>query len=744
MHGRKKKDVKELTPEEKEKQKKQVDTARALFAKMLEMRRGQVYNQQALDMTFKALQFHPEFPTLWGYRREILQSGNIDGSLGDLLQTEMKLLEGALRKSQKVYSIWFHRRWTVERLFELAGTSEAEALLEVELGLCRRLLEVDERNFHCWNHRAHVMGLMRRAAVATESSSGKNLSPSKEDSNVEGTDAPAPDAVKEPSTTADVPPAEERAVDSAPPGEPGGEDAAAAAAAADAEPPRKVVDLADLDLKLSTELINRNFSNYSAWHLRTLLQQLPEQTQQPDLIDVNKELEWVQQGIYTEPNDQSVWLYHHWLTILSRGHEQLRITHCAVLGEELFVFFSRPVRGSSSRGQAVLRASVTLINSFGPPSEASMHAGILQPIGIDVGSSTTPLQRRTRQLSGSRTRYCQGWRFVQAEASDMPDGLMQQIAKGATIKVEAEATMFGTAADGAVLRSLQSVVFSGSAIPCDPQTDPAELTAEQLGAAGLVMPEPDAERRELLSTELARIDELLELEPDCRWALLARGRLAVAVAASSTQEAAQAIENDVAAGYSRISTLDPLHQGFYTEARAASLARCRVLGWLASSKGFTSPLDLSGLVLRHMAPTTALAAFGVRILNVESSELRELGPILLLQSLQELRASHNKLVGDPTQAFVLPRLSHLELRQNSMMLRGAVAPPPLSLETVDLSGNPSILKMAADTAGDEAEGAEKLVLHHLFGEELPHRRWEIKWDDSEGLCSCRCTPRKDA
>jgi len=316
--------------------------------------------------------------------------------------------------------------------------------------------------------------------------------------------------------------------------------------------------------------------------------------------------------------------------------------------------------------------------------------------------------------------------------------------KEATIKVEAEASMFGTSADGAVLHMSQNVVFSGPAIVCDLQSDPAEVTAQQAGAAGLVLPKPDNERRELLHTELARIDELLELEPDCRWALLARGRLAVAVAASSTPEAAQAIENDVADGYSRISSLDPLRQGFYTEARAATLARCRVLGWLASSKGLQSPLDLSGLALRHMVPTTVLAAFGVCILKVEGSELRELGPILLLLSLQELRASRNKLTGDPTQAFVLPRLRHLELCQNSMALRGAVAAPPLALEEVDLSGNLGIFTTAATSAVGEGEGVGKTVLRCLFGEELPNCRWEIKWDASTALCNCWCTRRNDA
>ena len=76
-------------------------------------------------------------------------------------------------------------------------------LLETELDLCGKLLDVDERNFHCWNHRMHVMGLMRTRQK-------------------EQTDP---------------------------------------------------IDLSSIDLELSTELINRNFSNYSAWHLRALLQQ---------------------------------------------------------------------------------------------------------------------------------------------------------------------------------------------------------------------------------------------------------------------------------------------------------------------------------------------------------------------------------------------------------------------------------------------------------------------------------------
>ena len=95
MHGRVKKDVVEPSPEEKEKQREQVRTARGLFGKLLELRQSKAYNEQALEMTSKALQFHPEFPTLWGYRRELLTSGMISKPLRELLEVEMKLLEKA-------------------------------------------------------------------------------------------------------------------------------------------------------------------------------------------------------------------------------------------------------------------------------------------------------------------------------------------------------------------------------------------------------------------------------------------------------------------------------------------------------------------------------------------------------------------------------------------------------------------------------------------------------------------------
>ncbi|KAK9351456.1 hypothetical protein V1505DRAFT_373896 [Lipomyces doorenjongii] len=65
----------------------------------------------------------------------------------------------------------------------------------------------------------------------------------------------------------------------------------------------------------TTTKINANFSNFSAWHNRTKL--IPRLLKEEPEIDARKLLEneiyLITQAIYTDPDDQSVWLYHRWL-----------------------------------------------------------------------------------------------------------------------------------------------------------------------------------------------------------------------------------------------------------------------------------------------------------------------------------------------------------------------------------------------------------------------------------------------
>jgi len=676
MHGRLKKDQVQLPPEELEKQKQQVRTAGALFKGLLAQRQADVYSEQTLDTTMKALQFHPEFPTLWSYRRDMLSGKLPSINIKQALGMEMKLLEKALRKTQKVYSIWFHRKWAVEQLFKLCGTDvvAAQQILDNELELCGKLLEVDERNFHCWNHRAHVLGLMRQ--VSDVVSQREQEAPQLKDS-MEATFAPPDRAVVADKEAVALPEEQPKADDGA-----GTEDAPKAAPAEIAKP--SLPNFTEIDLKLSKDLINRNFSNYSAWHLRALLQQVhsEEAALGSGPIDVESELEWVQQGIYTEPNDQSVWLYHHWLTTLGRGREQARITHCAALGGELFVFFSKQVCASRSLG------SETKVKMVG--AEQRVLQGRIVPLGPDVGSAVSGACRRTRRLSGQRRRWSCGWRFV-------PETAFSSFASG-TIELETFVEEVGSHADGSPSCAQQKISFSGHPVLCDPDDASASKSSPALKAA--LLPPPDAKQLEVLQGELTRVEELLEIEPDCRWALLAQGRLAVAAAAGAGAEAMEAAEKMVGAGYKHAAQLDPLRAGFYEEAQAASSLRLRVLTWLQNEcHDLSSQLTLSDAGLTRLPPSVVLPLFGVRRLDFSGSKLRELGPLLQLESLEELNVSRNCLSADVRELFCFPRLKKLNAGYNSMQMRavegegsGEVVPPS-SLTELDISGNRSIVQL---------------------------------------------------
>lgn len=63
----------------------------------------------------------------------------------------------------------------------------------------------------------------------------------------------------------------------------------------------------------TTQKIEENFSNYSAWHQRSLL--LPKIHTTPESLEeaIKQELNLVHQAFFTEPEDQSAWIYLRWL-----------------------------------------------------------------------------------------------------------------------------------------------------------------------------------------------------------------------------------------------------------------------------------------------------------------------------------------------------------------------------------------------------------------------------------------------
>ncbi|KAJ7090253.1 rab-protein geranylgeranyltransferase [Mycena belliarum] len=68
------------------------------------------------------------------------------------------------------------------------------------------------------------------------------------------------------------------------------------------------------ELAYTTRKIESNFSNFSAWHQRTkILSSLWGSGRLDYSKSKEEEFELVRNAMYTDPNDQSVWMYHRWL-----------------------------------------------------------------------------------------------------------------------------------------------------------------------------------------------------------------------------------------------------------------------------------------------------------------------------------------------------------------------------------------------------------------------------------------------
>lgn len=89
-----------------------------------------------------------------------------------------------------------------------------------------------------------------------------------------------------------------------------------------------ISDVAQADLesefKFTTEKIHSNFSNFSAWHRRHKLilraMSLPDCPKSCDLNVIwNEEYKMVLEALFTDPSDQSPWLYHNWLVKNHQG-----------------------------------------------------------------------------------------------------------------------------------------------------------------------------------------------------------------------------------------------------------------------------------------------------------------------------------------------------------------------------------------------------------------------------------------
>lgn len=226
------------------------------------------FHVDSLHETTDILLKNPEFYTIWNYRRDILLTLIEAGKIQkkDSLEDDLKLVVALLKRFPKCYWIWNHRMWC---LAELQQSSEAN--WDVELAIVSKFLDLDSRNFHGWQYRRFVVNNKEEDTLLKSS-----------ESSVLGQ-----------------------------------------------KEARGLLRINVEEFKFTTSKINKNISNFSAWHNRTKLipkiyELFHEINNTDDYDDIKHifanphtilehELELVKIGMFMDADDTSVWLYLQWL-----------------------------------------------------------------------------------------------------------------------------------------------------------------------------------------------------------------------------------------------------------------------------------------------------------------------------------------------------------------------------------------------------------------------------------------------
>lgn len=263
-----------------------------------------------------------------------------------LFDTDIDLTATALRAHPKVYWIWNHRRWCLQLYPSPTQLAVAQAVLrgtpipstdadeeEVkgdagreldrervqggkwarEIKLVEGMLELDPRNFHGWNYRRYVL-----AHLAGQMAPGSRTV-SSELSTAPGSTAPASESTTSNPLLPSLPlPPEVRTALTTPPSPP-------------PFPAQIPPSLLDKELAYTQRMIEQNFSNFSAWHQRQIVLRhrwnvagttAPHERAGTDpdtasnvanAVDLAHELDLLQQAMYTDPSDGSIWQHHRWI-----------------------------------------------------------------------------------------------------------------------------------------------------------------------------------------------------------------------------------------------------------------------------------------------------------------------------------------------------------------------------------------------------------------------------------------------
>ncbi|KAK3826487.1 MAG: hypothetical protein JOS17DRAFT_750287 [Linnemannia elongata] len=544
-----------------------------------------------------------EYLALKDTLKEIVESNKRDNDA-------LKVTTALLRKSPDYYTIWNVRRTILKEGFlDNADDETANKIYTGELEFVQENLKLNPKSYWMWNHRRWCLESMSQPRWDKELAMvGKFLE--MDARNFHGWDYRRYII---------------RQLD-----------------LKDKEAKDKMLDRAQSEFDFTTTKIHQNFSNYSAWHNRsTLLGKLAEDMSREEReAIVDNEFDLVKNAIYTDPEDQSAWLYELWLI----GREERSIS---ILGAHVISFHPLEI-------VVVFDEIVELRNPF--------------TVSTRVEHVAIPLEGEWK-ATGSDSALGSVWIFQQA-----PGAVYGPTVEIVIFSDDVCAVRAGSKLPAAVCYELETLNqnlddISGSlgrlVIGQNLMYDVTKRIGPVTGPDGTLetqvvhpkhcvtsLTESDSlhDRIALLEREISAVRELVELEPDCKWpiqilsTLLSELRKTVSI--HSTQ--AKVIDDECIELQEKLITIDPLRQERYEDRRTQLVFDRETLSIIQDSKRFPEiefaanqprHLDLSMRGLTHIPLSSYL--LHLHTLNLDSNSITSTRFLRNLLNVRRVNLSNN-------------------------------------------------------------------------------------------------------
>ncbi|XP_071450724.1 geranylgeranyl transferase type-2 subunit alpha isoform X2 [Hetaerina americana] len=393
-----------------------------------------------------------------------------------------------------------------------------------------------------------------------------------------------------------------------------------------------------VELDFSFDKLAENFSNYSAWHYRTIFLPAvhPDESAPCSITPEQhkKELELVQNAVFTDPADQSAWFYLWWL--LRKGNQSkpklvvgvLQCKERRIVSASLALSKAEKPNGDLS-AELRIRDNVVQGHWECPGSLKHSHVWVFVP-HVEEGNISPELDSMTEEELD---------RSIILKEGDKVMDVLQLVRRESLEEGHDFEEWVGQREDAVELSWLESGGNLGKGLS-------TSLLEDQL--------------------ELCRL--LLDLEPDSKWTLLTSVQLLRTLKKRDWGPNKDLYHTKMIEYLLKLKKIDPLRSGFYSDL----YSDCVLDAALDSERVKSSFLDLSSLSLTTLpSPTvplpipfllaTKIDLSGNPCLSLPSVRPGTLACLAHLLRLTHLRigADFSKLVSSNSLPGIIPRLPRL-------------------------------------------------------------------------------------